>query len=295
MSFFADAEQQLAASLPRLFPADDPDPNILRVLGSIQFAWIGEYPEDCLPLVFPYLNNHAFMVAVMNWLHAGIKNLPDDFSALSDAKSKVEDRKIEALLSFAVCFSERNPSGFIRDAKNRSGLLVDLARLCYMAPSRRSHMAAVTLITRLETVALDKTFTLNGRPCTVLDALLHGLHGDSHVQQRIAEVLPKIQGLQGGEAIAEIGKLICGAGAANQRGTVVLAAAQLLQRLLQGNTLDSNGRRAAAKLLREAAKAPENHRPLYRQVGFGKKDDPVTVVCAGDLAEELATLVMKVR
>lgn len=296
-SFFADAEQQLDASLATLFSkknSDEPDNNLLHALGCLYYYPIGEFPEDCLPLVFPCLNNHAFMVAVMNWLYASIKNLSDDLNALSDAKSKVEDRKIEALLSFAVCFSERNPSGFIRDAKTRPGLPIDLAKLCYLAPSGRCHMAAVTLITRLDSVSLEETFTLNGNTYTVLDALLYGLHGAGNVQQRIAEVLPKIQGLQGGKVIDKIGELICGAGAANQRGTVVLAAAQLLQRLLLGNTLDSNGRRAAGQLLRKAANAPGNRRPLYRQVGFGGKDDPVTVVYIGDLAEELATLVMKI-
>jgi hypothetical protein len=120
------------------------------------------------------------------------------------------------------------------------------------------------------------------------------LHCATKVQQRITEVLPKTSGLQGGKIITRIGELLGGgSGAVSQRGSVVLAAAQLLQCLLLGTTLNANERSEAGRLLRTAANAPQNRRPLYRQLGSGYDQDPITVVYVGDLAEELATLAMK--
>lgn len=293
-SLFPEAEQHLANTLVPLFPKGNqggPDKAILNKLGAIQYSPIGEYPEDCMLMVLPYLNQPLFIFALMRWLHGSLCN----YSIHSDnAQFMIERRKVEALLSFAVCFSERSPNTFAREADKYPDFLIQLTRICYMTPSRRSHMAAVTLISRLKSVKLDSQFELEGKTFSVLDALLYGLHGDGEVQRRLAEVLPEIKSLRGGSLIKQIGDMICGA-AVQPRGSVVLAAAQLLQRLLHGSSLTANERREAASFLRDAANATQNRRPLYRQVGTGNDGDPITVVYAGDLAEELAGLAASTR
>ncbi|NOS87705.1 MAG: hypothetical protein HOP34_04050 [Methylococcaceae bacterium] len=300
-SYVQEAEQEFKATQMPLFPEGKqsaPDTEILKMLGNISYSWLGEFPEDCLPLVFAKLYEPQFTYALMSWLHTVIVHAP--FSSNDNtAESLVQERKLEALLSFAVCFSERNPSTYINyidrlDVQPHQ-FQVALARLMYLRTSLRSQMAIVTLISRLKRVDLQLVFEVNGENYTVLDALLYGLHGDVAVQQRVAEVLPKIKSLEGGQVLDKLRQLMIGEQANSTRGSVVLAAAQLLQGLAQSNALSTAERRETDLLLRTAASHAQNCRPLYRQIGTGNDSDPVGVLYMGDLAEELATLAMRNR
>ena len=296
------AEAKLRGLLHPLYPqgGGTPDPNVLEALGGIQFSWSGDFPEKCLPLVLPVFNDVVFLDALLDWLEHCLQ----EWTTESEHRNELLLRtKLEALLSLASCLSMANLSTFARasDLEKHPNLLGRLAFACLCPPSDLCHMAAITVIGRLKSVNLDAKVAASSKypesaDFSVFDALLYGLTGEPKVQQRTALVLPLIQRLEGAEATQKLEKLLLRApGAPLARGTTVLAAAQLLFNYLRGGKLSSTAHRQATGLLRKAADAPENRRPLYRFAGTGNnEEDPVTSIYAGDLREELAALVSRI-
>jgi hypothetical protein len=130
---------------------------------------------------------------------------------------------------------------------------------------------------------------------TVLEALLYPLAGDSNIQQRCAQVLPTIQKIEGEGVLDRLEKILLPAeNGSLARGTSALAAGQLIFNLLRSGRLSSGRHRLATLLLQKAALATENRRPLYRLIGGGNgHEDPVTIAYAGELDDELASLVAR--
>ncbi|HEV3037131.1 MAG TPA: TIR domain-containing protein [Candidatus Angelobacter sp.] len=252
----------------------------MAALGSLRYHFFFEKPEDCIELIANDISNENFANALLSWTEDCLDRAPLKIGMNED------DRILEALLSFATCLSARRPDFFARHA-NPEIWIPRLGRVCLSSTWQRSRMAAVTLISRLKKINLDMPVASlnNSEPAnhTLLDCLLHVLRGTTELQDRLTQLLPRLPELQG--LWRAVYKLLSDP---NSSGTVMVAAAQLLRSMLNGNSIDLNDRQEASRLLGQLPTMTIHHRPLYRLAGSGKTDDPVFPLYCGDLAEALA-------
>jgi hypothetical protein len=280
-----------------LYPSDSdvPDPEALRRFGSLRYFSIGSFPEQALPIIYPYADQPNLARTLVYWLEESIQTWSSlDRATKSDAEGICLAAIIASLLSLSTSLSAVRPSLFAQVADpDRFAPL--LGSVCLSSFDIRSMMGAITLLFRLRKIDLTHRFMVEGNEHTLLDAVITCLTYNSGTRQRTESVVPQAVGLKGGPILEELGSILIGASRrpGSRRGSVVLACARIIRTLIDTDALTSQERKRAGELLRNAVQDERHRRPLYQMTGLGNQDEPLSYISVGMLDEELARILAR--
>jgi hypothetical protein len=248
--------------------------------------WLGDQPETRWPLIAPICGQPSFRSFLAAWL---LESLQEWLARENDAPPDDLLRiRLEELLCFASCLAVYKPNAFSRFFKPEA-FLAPLAQACFKPTGDAGHLAAVTLISRLRFVDLDQVLPGSSeRPATVLEALLHGLRGGAALRRRLGDSLPFVFELRGARAFQRFEEILLARGESLPAGSLVLGTAEILARLLETAVISAGDQRARGlELLKEAAAAERNQRPLFGQIGNGDVRSPIELKRIGWLGDAL--------
>ena len=282
------ANRFLWERLVPIFDVTSDNPASFSATGEARYSWFNDPPERARDLVIPFASEVAFIEGLIAWLDTIWREWLQPPNPITRLRLNIV---IEALLCMAVCFARISPNTFTLVASRWGSLVPTLSQICMHVPTQKGHVAAVTLFQWIDDVPLLMHVNDVGHgETTVLSALLSGLRGREVVALRTSKTIPLIRA-QGDEhtLLEAFDSLLF---SEDERGTVVLAAAQLVRGLIDNAALGPQLRTEALRKLRLAASAAVNRRPLYSSVGDGNKENPVIPVYRGQLSDHISDLLL---